>query len=142
MSQQPSPESAEPSFRDLSAADSSSADKVRRLEGEQSAGQRRAYGAWSASSKPAGRDIDDRFKTFPEELAGLIAMANQACRKGVGDLLWFAYRCAKQKGRKKQPGIGSLLVGVTTLGARIMKEELAKCEPEHWDAFYGGLDAQ
>ena len=97
----------------------------------------------SASSRPADRDPDDDgFKTFPEELTGLVAMANQASRNGIGQLIWFAYSCAKGQGGKRQPGIGSLLVGVTRLDAKVLKEEMAKCKPIHWKHFCGMWDAK
>ena len=104
-------------------------------EPQQSAGQKRAFGAWTAGAKPVSTKLSGKSVEFSSELTGLVAMANQASRLGCGSLIWYAYNLSHSKGRKRQPGIGSLLVGVTIEGAKKMLAEMEKREAEHWDAF-------
>ena len=67
------------------------------------------------------------------ELKGLIAMANQAKRVGVGDFIWFSWSPTSRKGQTLQPSFGTNLVGCTPEGATIMRQKqgCSSCHCRH-----------
>ena len=102
---------------------------------EPSGGGKRAYGAWEANQKPMKKAAEAE-KMVTDELRGLVAMANQAARAGVGDFIWFSWNPTSRKGEKLQPSMGTNLVGCTVAGAKIMRQKMdATVEPYHFDLF-------
>ena len=101
---------------------------------EPSAGRKRAYGAWTAGDRPRQQKQEVDMSVTPE-LKGLVAMANQAAREGCGDLIWYSWNPSTQAGRKRQPGFGSQLLGVSRKGARLLQRIMANHEVMHWDNF-------
>ena len=80
-------------------------------QAEHSSGKARAFGAWTAGKKEA-LPREQISEQVSDELKGLVAIANQATRRGCGDLVWFSWNPDKRPGHKRQPGFGSQLVGV------------------------------
>ena len=125
---------AEPSAGSSSSWKTDTKRKREQSHAEPSAGQQRKYGAWEAGHKHMlPRQAVDELVT--DELRGLVAMANLAARQGCGDFIWYSWNPCKQEGRRRQPGFGAQLVGVTRTGARIFAEEMHKQRPAHFDAF-------
>ena len=105
---------------------------------EQSAGHKRALGAWTAGAKPLESESVAAKRISPE-LEALTAMANQAKRKGNGDIIWFGWNPHQVKGFKMQPSYGSQLIGMTPVGARKLLGHMRVAAPEHFDIFLRNL---
>jgi len=101
---------------------------------EPSAGRKRAYGAWTAGDRPRAPKAEVDMSVTPE-LQGLVAMGNQAARQCTGDLIWFSWNPSTRPGRRRQPGFGSQLLGITQAGAKRLQGLMARSRPAHWDNF-------
>ena len=102
---------------------------------ESSAGNRRAYGAWTAGCRPLGGQGSTE-PGITDELRGLVAMANQAARRGCGDIIWFSWNPTKTAGLKRQPSYGSNLIGITKAGAQLLQHHMKVAEKKyHFDIF-------
>ena len=99
--------------------------------GMQSAGQRRAFGAWTAGARPKQFHAD---ALATPELASIIHICNQAAREGCGDCIWMTWCGSTSKGgRKSVPAHGSMLVAMTQRGARDFLSVLRATLPMHAD---------
>lgn len=65
-----------------------------------------------------------------EDVKDLIRLANEAHRRGRGDLLWYSWEPGK---RKQHPGHGSTLVGLSWTGAHKLRQAARSFDVDHFD---------
>ncbi len=93
---------------------------------QRSAGTARGFGCWKAG----GRHMQDHCDQYATpELLGVVGIANQAARAGIGDVVWYTWAESK---RVNQIGFGSFMLSLTRPGARDLLPVFAQ-RPYHAD---------